>query len=148
MTNKLNPFVIEDKQKESLKRLTEAGNLYDSIMTEFKKQQDKEIIDMIIGNKPFFQHLLSLYKKKDKEKGELLLGNKDWSAFIDALRESLSKEDVPIKVKKNMIDLSAYKSTEQGLIQQLGQIIEIQNIIINNFIVLINSLLQEREYQN
>lgn len=143
MTNKLNPFINEDKQQEILKRLLEVKNQYDLMKAEFNKPHEKKILDMIVGNKPIIQYLQS-YKCKKKENGELLLGNTDLSAFIDALRESMPQQKAPLDnyVKTNKTTLSANKSEEQ-IINLLEQIANLQNAIEEIYIELVDLLSQE-----
>lgn len=152
MTNKLIqliPFIKEDKQQEILKRLIEVKNQYDLLKTEFNNPHEKKIIDMIVGNKPIFQHLQSIECKK-KENGELLLGNKDWLAIIEVLRKSMPQQEPPIEKvsKKNVIDLSIGVSEEQRIIQLLNRIVILLSKLGDTGIVLVDSLLQECENLN
>ncbi len=146
MTNKLNPFINEDKQQEILKGLIEVKNQYELLKVEFNKPHDKEILEMIVGNKPIIQYLQS-NKCKKKENGELLLGNTDWSAIIDALRKSVPQQEIPKEkvLKTNVPTLSADKSEEQKIIPQLEKIAKFLSEIEDTYIVLANSSLQERE---
>ena len=142
MTNKLNPFINEDKQQEILKRLLEVKNQYDLLKAEFNKPHDKKILEMIVANKPIIQYLQS-YKCKKKENGELLLGNTDWPAIIDALRESMPQQEEVLKT--NVPTLSANKSEEQKIIPLLEKIAKFLSELEDTYIVLANSSLQERE---
>lgn len=137
--------LIEERDKQQLSTIVDCiATQYSSIKSEFNSQKEQRVIDLVVGNKPIYNYLLS-YKEKKKSIGEILFGETDWPAFIQAVKASLPPETVPtdeiMKTTNNNISLSDVD--EAKLAQLLEKIINLLQEIQGLFLKLIDIMANE-----